>query len=216
MKTYRTIANGGKGLYREKGSKFLACARPVASREQFKSFLEKLKKEHPKSRHHCFAYRIGELGDDFRTSDDGEPSGTAGKPILGRIDALQLTNVGVIVVRYFGGKLLGAAGLAKAYKAATSDALEQCNIKTIAITIPYLINFQYDQLGKLNDAIARAGLTARERSFADVPSILIDLPIEDAPLLINKIFCHTLGLAREQVGEAISLQGLTFESLPKD
>ena len=102
-------------LFTDKGSKFIAYAFPIETPADFKKHLEEIKKEHPKATHHCFAYRLGQNKDQFRANDDGEPSGTAGRPILGQIDSLGLTNVLIIVVRYFGGTLLGVPGLIHAY-----------------------------------------------------------------------------------------------------
>src|SRR3982751_2639344 len=122
---YNTITQSSTAEFKDRGSKFIAYAFPVGTADDFKKQLQLLKKEHPKAAHHCFAYRIGSDGNNFRISDDGEPSGTAGRPILGQIDSKGLTNVLVIVVRYFGGTLLGVPGLIKAYKTATAIALQQ-------------------------------------------------------------------------------------------
>ena len=112
--TYKTIVAPTEGLFKDKGSKFLAYAYPVASEEEMKEYLAVLRKEHHAARHHCWAYKIGNQGEQFRCSDDGEPSNSAGKPILGQIEAFGITNVAVIVVRYFGGILLGVGGLMQA------------------------------------------------------------------------------------------------------
>ena len=121
---YQTIAQPSFAEFKDRGSRFLAYAYPIKLVEEFKEKLQLLKKEHPKAVHHCFAYRIGLDNNIFRVSDDGEPSGTAGKPILGQIDSKQLTNVLIIVVRYFGGTLLGVPGLINAYKSAAAMALQ--------------------------------------------------------------------------------------------
>ena len=122
--TYYTIEKPSMAEFKDRGSKFIAYAFPIADAGEFKEKLAALKKEHPKAVHHCFAYRLGLDGTNFRVSDDGEPSGTAGRPILGQIDSKQLTNVLIIVVRYFGGTLLGVPGLINAYKTAAALALE--------------------------------------------------------------------------------------------
>src|ERR1700749_2950277 len=113
---YLTIDKPGTAEYKDRGSKFIAYAYPIESADDFKIHLQKLKKEHPKAEHHCFAYRIGTDGNTYRVNDDGEPSGSAGKPILGQLDSKEVTNVAVIVVRYFGGALLGVPGLINSYK----------------------------------------------------------------------------------------------------
>ncbi len=123
MDHYFTIETQAVAEFKDRGSKFLAYSFPLKSTEEFKKHLHVLKKEHPKAVHHCFAYRVGFDGNNFRVSDDGEPSGTAGKQIIGQIDSKNLTNTLVIVVRYFGGTLLGVPGLIVAYKTAASYVL---------------------------------------------------------------------------------------------
>ena len=121
----------------------MAFANPILKVEDFKKQLQYLKKEHPKASHHCFAYRIGTDGNTFRVSDDGEPAGSAGKPILGQIDSKELTNVAVIVVRYFGGSLLGVPGLINSYKTVTSLVLQLTPIVKKQIEENYIVNFDY-------------------------------------------------------------------------
>lgn len=120
---YTTIASTGTALFRDRGSKFLAYAYPVRNQAEVKSYLQLLKKEHPKAVHHCYAFRLGTEGLQFRAADDGEPAGSAGRPILGQIDSAGLTNVLVVVVRYFGGTLLGVPGLINAYKTVAAESL---------------------------------------------------------------------------------------------
>lgn len=141
--TYHTIENPSIAEFRDRGSRFIAFAFPIDTVPEFKTNLAELKKEHPKAVHHCFAYRIGSGNDVFRSSDDGEPSGTAGRPILGQIDSHNLTNVLVIVVRYFGGTLLGVPGLINAYKTVTADALNKCRIIERTVLINYRLEFDY-------------------------------------------------------------------------
>ncbi|MDV7392848.1 YigZ family protein, partial [Arthrospira platensis SPKY1] len=114
--TYRTLSGPSTGEFRDRGSKFLAYAFPVYTDEEIGLHLEEVRKLHPKARHHCYAYRLGLDGNHFRANDDGEPSGTAGRPILGQIDSFGLCNVLLVVTRYFGGTLLGTSGLINAYK----------------------------------------------------------------------------------------------------
>src|SRR5665648_601830 len=121
--TYKTIGAPCEGLYKEKGSKFIAYAFPVSDEQQIKEITARLKKEHHSARHHCFAWRLGSDHQLFRLNDDGEPSGTAGRPIFGQIQQHELTDILVVVVRYFGGILLGTSGLTNAYKHAALDVL---------------------------------------------------------------------------------------------
>lgn len=143
MDHYFTIEQPAVAEYKDRGSKFIAFAYPVDHAAAFKKQLQLLKKEHPKAVHHCFAYRFGITGDNFRVSDDGEPSGTAGKPILGQIDSKQLLNVAIVVVRYFGGTLLGVPGLINAYKTASSLALQTVPVVKKPILISYSLEFDY-------------------------------------------------------------------------
>ncbi len=147
---YYTIDKPSFAEFKDRGSKFLAFAYPVDTIESFKKYLQELKKEHPKAVHHCFAYRLGMDKNNFRVNDDGEPSGSAGRPILGQIDSKELTNVAVIVVRYFGGTLLGVPGLINAYKTATAMALQLTPIIQKPVLINYHLQFDYT---KQNDVM---------------------------------------------------------------
>jgi uncharacterized YigZ family protein len=146
---YNCIDKPGMAEFKDRGSKFIAYAYPVASTDDFKKCLQELKKEHPKAVHHCFAYRLGTDGNNFRVSDDGEPSGSAGRPILGQIDSKQITNTAVIVVRYFGGTLLGVPGLINAYKTATSLALQVTPVVQKQIEVNYNIQFDYTRMNDI-------------------------------------------------------------------
>ena len=146
---YNTIAQISTAEFKDRGSKFFAFAFSIETTDDFKKQLQILKKEHPKAVHHCFAYRIGTDGNNFRSSDDGEPSGTAGKPILGQIDSKELVNVAVIVVRYWGGTLLGVPGLINAYKTAAALALQITPIIKKQVEIKYSIEFDYTQMNEV-------------------------------------------------------------------
>ena len=153
--TFNTIAKISSAEFNDKGSKFLAIAIPIKNAEEFKIELNKLKEQHPKAVHHCFAYRLGLDKNNFRSSDDGEPSNTAGKPILNQIDAKQLTNIMVVVVRYFGGILLGVQGLVNAYKTATQLALQDCEIIQKHITHSLKIETDYSSVSSLMNFLKR-------------------------------------------------------------
>ena len=144
--SYSTIEKLSVAEFKDRGSKFIAYAFPIADVNEFKEKLAAVKKEHPKATHHCFAYRIGTDGNNFRVSDDGEPSGSAGRPILGQIDSRQVTNVLIIVVRYFGGTLLGVPGLINAYKTAASFALQVTPAIQKPVLINYRLQFDYTQM----------------------------------------------------------------------
>ena len=140
---YKTIKNPSEGIYRDKGSKFLAFAFPFQKEEQLKEIIAKLKTEHPKANHHCYAYRLTPDRSIFRANDDGEPSGTAGRPILNTLLSKDLTNILIIVVRYFGGTLLGVSGLINAYKQATEEALNKAEVIYKTVQDVYQIKFEY-------------------------------------------------------------------------
>ena len=141
--TYKTIAAPSEGLYKEKGSKFLAFAYPVRTLDEVKAHLEQLRKDYFDARHHCYAYILGPRKDAFRANDDGEPSGTGGRPIHGQLLSADLTDTLVVVVRYFGGILLGASGLANAYKTAARDAIDHATIIEKTIDARYRLQFEY-------------------------------------------------------------------------
>lgn len=146
---YNTIDKPGIAEFKDRGSKFIAHVYPVGSADDFKKHLQELKKEHPKAVHHCFAYRIGTDGNNFRVSDDGEPSGTAGRPILGQIDSKEVTNIAIIVVRYFGGTLLGVPGLINAYKTVASLALQVTPVIQKQIEVNFKIQFDYTRMNEV-------------------------------------------------------------------
>ncbi|MBN1111477.1 MAG: YigZ family protein [Bacteroidales bacterium] len=141
--TYKTIESPSEGIFKDKGSKFISFAYPISNEEEIKPIITDLKKQFYDARHHCFAFRIGYQGEQFRANDDGEPSSTAGKPILGQLLSNEITNVIVVVVRYFGGTKLGVPGLINAYKNATIDALENATIIEKTIDIHFNITFDY-------------------------------------------------------------------------
>lgn len=148
--TYRTLELPIQAEFKDKGSRFLVFAYPVQTAEQVKKHVDDLRQEHHKARHWCYAYRLGVDGNQFRANDDGEPSGSAGRPILGQIDSFELTDVLVVVVRYFGGTLLGVPGLIHAYKTSTQMALENAQIieRNIEKTVRIRCEYPY-----LNEAI---------------------------------------------------------------
>jgi uncharacterized YigZ family protein len=144
--TYKTINEPTKGLYKDKGSKFLAFAYPVFSEEEIKIHITNLKKEYFDARHHCYAYVLGLKSETYRAFDDGEPSGTAGKPILGQIHSFELTNILIVVVRYFGGILLGTGGLINAYKLAAADSIQHAKITEKTENSKLSVGFSYEAM----------------------------------------------------------------------
>ena len=146
---YYTIERSGSAEFKDRGSRFIAIAQPIATIDEFKQALNDIKKLHPKATHHCFAYRLGLDGNNFRVSDDGEPSGTAGRPVLGQIDSKGLVNVLVVVVRYFGGTLLGVPGLINAYRSAAALALQITPLVQKQVEKEFLVQFDYTRVGEV-------------------------------------------------------------------
>jgi uncharacterized YigZ family protein len=155
MTHYHTIEKPATAEYKDRGSRFLAYAFPIQTSDDFKKKLRELKEEHPKAAHHCFAYRLGTDGNSFRSGDDGEPAGSAGKPILNGIDSKGLTNTAVVVVRYFGGTLLGVPGLIAAYKTATSFALQLTPIVQKPVLQNYTLQFSYDAMNEVMTVVKK-------------------------------------------------------------
>ena len=180
---YQTIEQSAIAEFKERGSKFIAYAYPVQTVENCKGYLQLLKKEHPKAVHHCFAYRLGFDGNIFRVSDDGEPSGTAGRPILGQIDSKQLTNVSLIVVRYFGGTLLGVPGLIQAYKSSASMVLQLVPTIQKPIELSYELHFDYTRMNEVMMIVKQTGCTVSTQEMQLFCLLKIGIPkakIEEA------------------------------------
>lgn len=162
---YLTIEKPSQAIFKDKGSKFLAFAYPVETEQQIKDILSQLKKEHHTANHHCYAYRLGADKLNFRANDDGEPNNTAGKPILGQLQSSDLTNVLIVVVRYFGGVLLGVSGLINAYKNSAAEAIKMSNIVEKQIMFSYLINFPFDSLNDVMKILKQSNCKINEQHF---------------------------------------------------
>jgi len=162
---YKTIQSKSEGLYKEKGSKFIAFAYPMSSEEAIKTEIAELRKRYHDARHHCFAWRLGADLERYRVNDDGEPSGSAGKPIYGQIQSRELTDVLVVVIRYFGGTLLGVGGLINAYRSAASDALDQSGIVEMKVTSRLKLEFGYSQMNSVMKVIKDFQLEFEDQQF---------------------------------------------------
>lgn len=162
---YHTIEDFFTGYFKDKGSRFYAYAYPIRSEEDVKPKINQLKKEHHSARHYCYAWRLGTEEITFRTNDDGEPSSTAGKPILGQLQRFEVTNILVVVVRYFGGTLLGTSGLINAYKNAALNVLENANIVKKLIEDTYILSFTYKELNDVMTIAKRENLKILNTRF---------------------------------------------------
>ncbi|MCB0380977.1 MAG: YigZ family protein [Flavobacteriales bacterium] len=175
MDTYLTIAKPSEGIYKEKGSKFLAFAYPIFSEDDFKEHIQELKKLHHNARHFCYAFKLGLTENEYRYSDDGEPNNSAGKPIYGQILSKNLTNVGIVVVRYFGGTKLGVGGLVTAYKEAAADALNNAKIVERTVNNFYQITFDYAIMSEVMNFVKQHDLNVSKQVFEN--SCLIEFNI---------------------------------------
>jgi len=177
---YRTIETEATGYFKDKGSKFFAYAYPVKNEDEVKDIIQALKKEHHSARHHCYAWRMGTEEIATRANDDGEPSSTAGKPILGQLTSYDITNILVVVVRYFGGTLLGVSGLINAYKSATIEVLENVDIITKRIENTFELRFEYPLLNTVMQTIKQEGLDITTADFKESCRLLFSVGKSEA------------------------------------
>lgn len=162
---FRTISKTTKGLFKDRGSKFIAYVFPITNVDDVKPLLEKLKEEHPSSRHVCYAYQLGPNGTEYRANDDGEPNGSAGLPILNQIKSKDVTNTLVAVVRYFGGTKLGVSGLINAYKEAAREALDKAKVIEKIPTAIIKLQFPHSSIGNIERLIGQNGLKIQNQEF---------------------------------------------------
>jgi uncharacterized YigZ family protein len=194
--TYYTIAVPCEGDFRDRGSKFLAFAFPVTSEEEVKKQIHLLKKEHFSARHHCSAFRIGPDKQFFRVNDDGEPTGTAGRPILGQIQSKDLTNIAIVVIRYFGGTLLGVSGLINAYRQAAAEALAKATILEKTVDEYYQLRFDYDYMNEVMKIIKDHSLHQSKQNFGLDCSLNVSVRKKNAETVVT-LFKKIKGLEVE-------------------
>jgi len=163
--SYKSISKAAEGLFKDKGSKFMAFAYPIKNEEEAKLIVANLRKEYHDARHHCYAYRINPENPIYRVNDDGEPSGTAGKPIYGQILSNDLYDIIVVVVRYFGGTLLGTSGLINAYRVATSDCIINSVVVEKIIETNFEISFPYDKMNQVMKIIKEENINIKKQDF---------------------------------------------------
>lgn len=185
--SFLTIASQSEGLYKEKGSKFIAIAFPVESVEEVKEKLEGLRKEYYDARHHCYAYVLGHAGDEVRANDDGEPNHSAGDPILGQIKSKNLTNTLVVVIRYFGGTKLGVSGLIHAYKTAAAEALGESQILQKDITEHITLRFPYDEMNEVMKLVKDLDLKVKGQDYDSLCVMHLEVIISQMGNLEEKL-----------------------------
>ncbi|MBE6333255.1 MAG: YigZ family protein [Bacteroidales bacterium] len=185
--TYRTITNQSEGLYKEKGSKFIAFAFPVQTEEQIKDYITLLKDEYFDARHHCYAYVLGAKRDKFRMNDDGEPSSTAGKPIYGQILSNDLTDILIVVIRYFGGTKLGVPGLINAYKTAAADAIANAEIVERTVNRVFTIQYDYIVMNSVMKIIKECNPEVLDRRFENLCTMVLSIRESEADALLARL-----------------------------
>ena len=163
--SYKSIASPSDGLFKDNGSRFIARAYPVETEEEVKEIVAALKKEYYDARHHVYAYRLGYLGDKFRANDDGDPSGSSGRPVLGELDSCGLSDILVVVIRYFGGIKLGIPGLIRAYKTSTADALANAQIIEKIASRHFRVHFGYMSMNGVMKVMKDMGLEQKNQKF---------------------------------------------------
>jgi uncharacterized YigZ family protein len=185
--TYKTIKSLAEGLYKEKGSRFVAIAIPVSDQEAIKPILDKIRKEHHEARHHCYAYMIGHERTNWRVNDDGEPSGTGGRPILGQINSYGLTNLIIVVSRYFGGTLLGVSGLINAYRSAALSALQNADQVERTLQEYYEITYPYISMNDVMRILKDESIDQSQQSFALECRILINFRVSAKEKILHRL-----------------------------
>lgn len=211
---YDTISEPTEGLYKEKGSKFLAYAYPTLNIEEVEYYLDELKSMHPKSRHICYAYRIGIEGEQFRINDDGEPSGTAGKPIYNEILSKEISNVLLAVVRYFGGTKLGASGLIQAYKTSSREAMQSADIKRVYEKDQVQMQYPMDKMGVMYNLLKSMNIDNIESIYEQKPYMQFDIRKSETSHMIKKITAEYYGYAIEDITEDFESEDLSFKIIP--
>ena len=197
--TYRSISSETKAIYRDKASKFIAFAIPVSDEEEVKQNLDRLRKEYYDANHHCYAFRLGIDGAVYRFNDDGEPSGSAGRPIYGQILSSEVSDVLVVVVRYFGGTKLGVPGLIHAYKTVCREALDQAGFIEKTVMTHYEIRFPYERMNDVMRILKDDGISLKNQEFDNNCTIHFKVRISKAELIKSRltnindlsIFIHT-------------------------
>ena len=205
---YKTIQDSTTGEYKDRGSKFIAYAFPVSDNSAWQDNLEKVKKEHFKARHHCFAFRLGLDGNNFRASDDGEPSGTAGRPILGQIDSFELTNILIVVVRYFGGTKLGTSGLINAYRSAAADAIQNALIIEKTVEDIFRINFDYGLMSQVMNAVKKLDLEIVQQEFGQTAWLDVAIPKSKVTEQLKNLQAKIANIRIEELESVKNIPGL--------
>ncbi|PPK85409.1 putative YigZ family protein [Neolewinella xylanilytica] len=210
---YRVPTTPSSGEFRDRGSKFVAVLRPVRSEAEALAVVEEQRLAHPKCNHHCYAYRIGPGTDRWRANDDGEPSGTAGKPILGQIDKEGLSDLIIVVSRYFGGTKLGTSGLITAYREAARLSLLETVLAERVLTSPILLEFGYALMTPVMGALSQLGLEMADQEFTERARIKLEVRQSEREATVKELKAAIAGVYLAEVHDTFVVEGLTV-SLP--
>jgi len=210
---YYSIKGPSSGEFKDRGSKFFGYLYPVTSLEEFEKHLIDLRKEHLKARHYCYAYRLNFEEELFRMNDDGEPSGTAGKPIYGQLLKHNLFDVACVVVRYFGGTKLGTSGLINAYKLSALDAIQQADIEDRYLTHSIKFEFDYAQMGEIMELVKSQNIFISSKTFEQTPILVLNIPKSETELTLRQLKAKLLKVDLEYIDIKSKVPGCTFSYL---
>ena len=211
--SYKTIQQEVSTDFKEKASKFINYVFPIINEEDALLKIELLWKQHPKATHICYAYRVGIDGEKYKVNDDGEPSGTAGKPIYNQILSAEITNVTIAVVRYYGGTKLGTSGLIQAYKDGAKQVIEAATIVEKFVFDLFVLEFEYDRMGEILNVVKGLEIELASKNFNEKPSIMINIRKSQSELLIRKLKAQLLNYELERINEKTIVPFCTIKQI---
>ena len=213
IEQFKTVKSISTGEFKDRGSKFIAYCYPFQNVNKLKEILLEVRKKHPKASHYCFAYRVGFEGNNFRYNDDGEPSGTAGRPILGAIDRSELINLLIIVVRYFGGTKLGTSGLINAYRKSALEAIQNGNIIEEQVMARWEITSNYEHSAALTNLLGNIGCKIINSQYLEEVTFLVEVKIASSEHFLVRIKAAIGRLHEEEILEETKIEGLRIKQI---
>lgn len=210
---YHTLAGLGIGEYKDRGSKFIGLAYPVSTETEVEAILDQLRKEHLKARHYCYAYILDRYQLYYRANDDGEPSGTAGKPILGQLQSAEVVEALVVVIRYYGGTKLGTSGLIQAYRGAAELAIADAGKRLVQLSDTYQLTINYAEMGHVLDCIKSLGIEITDKAFGETAVVTISIPSMDARAVITQMQASILQVSTDQITAKTTIDYCTIETI---
>lgn len=214
--SFKTLEMEVSSDFKEKSSKFISYAFPILTEEDATSKIDMLWKQHPKATHVCYAYRLGLEGEKYKVNDDGEPSGTAGRPIFNQLLSVDITNVLIAVVRYFGGTKLGTSGLIQAYKDAAKQVIDSATIIEKYVFDIFILEFEYDKMGEILNVVKGLDIEMAGKDFNEKPSILINLRRSESALLLRKLKAQLLNYELERIDEETIVPFCNIKKISND